>query len=126
MPSLRELAVRAAEQDALDTLAARVVTQQALLDDAISDLNAARARLGAPVETPDLPFPTQPGGPRLSPEQVRATARLILTAGRRARGEEPIPVPQYVPPAQPPSTPEGTAALAKLIIDAGRKARGEV
>ncbi len=73
-----------------------------------------------------------PDGTRLSEEQTRATAAFILQAGRRARGEEPIPLlpvasrvlPQM--PEPPALTSEEVRATTEMILRAGKKARGEL
>jgi hypothetical protein len=85
MPSLTQLAAQADREDALDNLSKRVVLQQAALDQAIIDLNAARARQGVPdVDLPDLPDAP------LDTDRVRAVAEMILRAGAKRRGEIPM------------------------------------
>jgi hypothetical protein len=82
MPSLRQLAAQADAEDALNNLEKRVVLQQAALDQAITDLHAARARQGVP----DVDLPDVPDAP-LDTDRVRALADAILRAGKRRRGE---------------------------------------
>jgi len=130
MPSLRQLL---AEQDEASSpnvhnLEKRVVLQQAALNQALDALAAARARQGEPpdLDPPDdLPFPTHPPSPRLTADQVRATAELILRSDRRRRAEEAIPAAPYVPLAAQPSTPEARADVASFILAAAKKARNE-
>ena len=119
MTSLRQLVAQADAQDALDNLAKRVVLQQAALDQAIIDLNAARARQGVP----DVDLPDVPDAP-LDTDRVRATAEMILRAGKKARGEIPMderPVASRVI-SQTVGDPAETAAF---ILAAARKAKSK-
>jgi hypothetical protein len=124
MPSLTQLAALADRQDALDTLAQRVLVQQAALTDALDDFNTAKTRFGALVDTPTLQ--DQPEGARLNDDQIRATAEFILRADRRRRGEETVPAPAIARAVRTaPSTPQGAAQTAAFILAAHRRARGE-
>ena len=106
-------------------LTKRVELQRRALAQAESDLQVALGRDGSPRDLPDLPQQPQPGGPRLSAQQVTDTAAAIVRAGQVRRGEVAPDMPPVITTGEAPKTPAGTAALAEAILAAGRKARAE-
>lgn len=123
MTSLRSLLAAYEGQDAspasasIAALEKMVALQKDALDQALADLQAARAKQGVP-ELPSLPDLPESGS-------VQATVEFVLRADRRRRGEEFIPAAPAQPFPAPPSTPQARAEIAQFIINADKKARGE-
>jgi hypothetical protein len=98
----------------------------------VSEFLARSAALTEHPDLPDLPGLPEGGGTRFSEEQIRTTAEYISRAGRRARGEEAIPVLPISAraiqqmPAPAALSPEQAAATSARILVAAAKRRGEI